>query len=896
MTELNLGATALLATKMYIPPLQATMVRRARLLQLLELGQQRRLTLVAAGAGFGKTTLLSEWAAAAAQPVAWVALDVGDNDVGRFLAYCIAAWQTLDPRLGITTLAMLRSPQPPATEALLTILANELVAAQPAPLTLILDDYSAITAPAVHEAVAWLLDHLPPTLRFIITTRADPPLPLGRWRARGQLAEIRADDLRFTPAETATFLVEMMGLPLAAGDVVALEARTEGWIAGLHLAALSAQGRDDLAGFVAAFTGSHRYVLDYLAEEVLGRLDSATELFLLHTSILSRLCGPLCDSLLAAPETPPGRDAQAMLEFLERAHLFVVPLDDERHWYRYHHLFADLLRYRLTQRDQAIVPLLHRRASAWHAANGLIDAAIQHSLSAADVPGAVALIEAHARDSLMRGEALTVRGWLSHLPPALLAESAHLAVIAAWAKLVTVQMPGIAAHLQHAEERVAALPDPQQQQRVRGEIATIRAIMPRFEGEMRRSIALSEHALTIIAPNDLVLRGIIAGNLTVVGRLVGDIAAASRAAADAVSINQQSGNTFAALLAIGDLGQLQVIQGQLQRAVATFRQGLQLAVERGWRNVPAIGLIHVGLGEVLYEWNDLDTATYHINEGIAIAFQSGYLDIATDGYLVLARLRQARGDHAGAAEALREAEKTAQRNNVERFIAQVAAHQARLALINGDLAAANRWASSHNLHEQEEFDLEQAFVALTLARLHIAANQAERALRLTARLLEAVRASGNVGALIKLAMMQALAYAAQSRSTSARQQLATALELAEGPGYLRVFIDGGPDVAALLRSLPAAEAPPYARTVLAAMLEANNATAKAAQSLIEPLSERELEVLRLLAAGLSNAAIAERLVITVGTVKRHLNNLNGKLATHSRTEAIAKARELGLLR
>ncbi|MBA3471111.1 MAG: LuxR family transcriptional regulator [Herpetosiphonaceae bacterium] len=894
MTELNLGATALLATKMYIPPLQATMVRRARLLQLLELGQQRRLTLVAAGAGFGKTTLLSEWAAAQ-QPVAWVALDTGDNDVGRFLAYCIAAWQTLDPRLGSTTLALLRSPQPPATETLLTVLVNELVAAQPPAMTLILDDYSAITAPAVHAATAWLLDHLPPALRFIIATRADPPLPLGRWRARGQLAEIRADDLRFTPDETATFLVEMMGLPLAAGDVVALEARTEGWIAGLHLAALSAQGRDDLAGFVAAFTGSHRYVLDYLAEEVLGRLDSATEQFLLHTSILNRLCGPLCAAVLAAPETLAGRDAQAMLESLERAHLFVVPLDDERHWYRYHHLFADLLRYRLTQRDPAIVPLLHQRASAWHATNGLIDAAIQHSLSAGDVPGAVTLIAAHARDSLMQGEALTVRGWLSHLPPALIAESAHLAVIAAWAQLLTVQMPGIVEHLRHAEEQVGTLPDVEQQ-RVRGEIATIRAFIPRFEGDIRRSITLSEQALTIIAPDDLVLRGIIAGNLTVVGRLVGDVAAASRAAADAVAINQQSGNTFAALLAISDLAQLQVIQGQLQRATATFRQGLQLAVERGWRNVPALGLIHVGLGEVLYEWNDLDTATYHINEGIAIAFQSGYLDIATDGYLVLARLKQARGDHAGATEVLRQAEKTAQRNNVARFIAQVAAHQARLALIRGDLATANRWASSHNLHEQEEFDLEQAFVALTLARLHIAANHADRALRLTARLIEDVQASGNVGALIKLALVQALAYAAQHRGSNARQQVITALNLAEGPGYLRVFIDAGPEVATLLRQLPAAEAPAYAQEVLAAMLEASNATAKAAQSLVEPLSERELEVLRLLAAGLSNAAIAERLVITVGTVKRHLNNLNGKLATRSRTEAIAKAREIGLLR
>ena len=365
MTELNPGAMALLATKIYIPPLQGTMVRRTRLLRLLELGQQRRLTLVAAGAGFGKTTLLSEWAAIAPQPVAWVALDAGDNDVGRFLAYCITAWQTLDPRLGITTLALLRSPQPPATEALLTMLANELVAAQPAPLTLVLDDYSAITAPAVHEAMVWLLDHLPPALRFIIATRADPPLPLGRWRARGQLAEIRADDLRFTPGEAATFLVEMMGLPLTEADIVALEARTEGWIAGLHLAALSAQGRDDLAGFVAAFTGSHRYVLDYLAEEVLGRLDGATEQFLLHTSILTSLCGPLCDAVLAEADAPGASSSQAMLEYLERAHLFVVPLDDERRWFRYHHLFGEVLRERLLNFMKNSLVLVGRTGRNW---------------------------------------------------------------------------------------------------------------------------------------------------------------------------------------------------------------------------------------------------------------------------------------------------------------------------------------------------------------------------------------------------------------------------------------------------------------------------------------------------------------------------------------------------
>jgi LuxR family maltose regulon positive regulatory protein len=886
MTETSFDTT-LLTTKIFLPPIQATTVHRPRLLAQLE--QARRIVLVAAGAGVGKTTLLSAWAAAAGR-VAWVSLDAGDNDLGRFLTYCLVAWQTVDPRLGATALTLLRSPQTPPTETLLTLLANEVAAIRPEPLTLVLEDYGVITAPEVHAALVWLIDHLPAELRFVIASRAEPPLPLGRWRARGWLSEIRAADMRFTTAETQTFLVDMMGLPLQAADVSALTARTEGWIAGLQLAALGAQGRDDVAAFVAAFTGSHRYVLDYLAEEVLGRLPAEIERFLRHTSILGRLCAPLCDALLDG--AGPG-GSQAVLEYLERTHLFLVPLDDERRWYRYHHLFADLLRYRLDQTEPLLAPELHRRASAWHEEHNLVDDAIQHSLRAGDIERAASLIDHHAREALMRGEGLTVQRWLRELPPGSTSSSASLAVAGAWAHLVTVQPAPIADYLRTAEALMPTAPAADRD-RLAAEIATIRAILPRFDSDFTRSFALSEAALALVAPDELVLRGILLGNLTVVGRMIGDVGAARRAADEAVALNQRSGNSFAALLAICDLGQLQKEEGELRRAAATFRHGIELAAGRGWSSVPAMGLIHVGLGEVLYEGNELAAARQHLEQAIRIATASGYLDIATDGSMMLAAVLQASGDKAGAIGALGEAERTAQRNNVERFVTNVAAYSARLALLRGDVAGAARWAATHDFGEHAAFDLQSAYVALTLARLYVAQRDGRRSLRITGPLLEQARAGGVGSVVIEALLIEALAYAALSQSASAARQLRAALDLAAAGPYLRLFIDAGAPLAALLRDL-GADMPDYGRTLMTALLEANNATAQAVQSLVEPLSERELEVLRLLAVGSSNAVIAEKLVITVGTVKRHVNNIYGKLDAHNRTEAVAKARAAGLL-
>ena len=861
-------------TNILIPPLAPTLVQRQRLLDALDAGAQRRLTLITAHAGFGKTTMLSAWAHTQTR-VAWLTLDANDNDVRRLLTDGIAALQRVEPQFGTTTLNIARTSRLIDAPTLATIFINELVALNPQPLTMILDDYHLLTDDMPHQLLGWLFDHAPPTIRVILASRTEPPLPLARWRARGMLHEINTNALRFTANETSQFLRDTMHLPISSDQVTALESRTEGWIAGLQLAALSAQGRNDLSQFVADFAGSHRYVFDYLAEEVLNRLDAETERFLLHTALLEQLTGEVCDALM---QTPAGT-SQRLLEKLEQAHIFIVPLDDQRRWYRYHHLFADFLRVRLQQQDSAIIPQLLSRASTWYEQHDDVDQAITLRLQAHDHVRAQHLIETYARLILMRGEALTVRGWLKQLWPNAITQSADLALIAAWAHLLTVDVVGLDEYISMAQRLMPTLDEPHQAA-IRAEIATIQAIQARFSDDFTRSLTLSQEALGLLPPDELILRGILLGNIVVAGKLTGDLANATAAAHDAITINQRSGNSFAMLLAFADLGQLQTLQGQLHAAVATFQRGIVLADERGWRDIPALGLLHVGLGAVLYEWNQLDQARDHLEQAKQIGQTNGFLDIATDALLVLAHVHQAQADRAAAIADLQLAHQLSQRNNVSRFVADVARVSAKLSLQAGDLAAAKRWLVTQDLTVLR--DWQHWNTVLVASSILLANGQSDQALSLIERMLEQKPHS------VALRIVHATALEAEGKPRQAAKSMEQAIELGVTEHHVRSFVDAVPTIAPLIRQATGHST--YRQQLLKAMPKH-----EPTQTLIEPLSEREREVLAHLATGMSNAAIAERLIISVGTVKRHIINMYGKLDVHTRTEAVAKGRELGIL-
>src|SRR6266568_2148640 len=552
--------TPILATKLYLPPLRPHVVSRPRLIERLNEGLHRNLTLISAPAGFGKTTLVSEWLAGGSQPVAWLSLDEGENDPARFLTYLIAALQTIAAKIGEGVLGGLQSPQPPPPEAILTTLLNDLTTIKDH-FVLVLDDYHVIDAKPIDQVLTFLLNHLPPHMHLVIATREDPQLPLARLRARDRLTELRAVDLRFTPSEAAEFLNQVMGLTLSAQDIAALERRTEGWIAGLQLAAISLQGHEDAAGFITSFTGSHHFVLDYLVEEVLGQQDARVQTFLLRTSILERLCGPLCDAVVLDPST----SGQATLEYLERANLFIIPLDNERRWYRYHHLFADLLRQRLHQSfasspadAQSHVNELHIRASQWYEDHSLAIEAFHHAVAADDVERAERLIEGKGMPLQFRGAMISVLNWLASLPTTILDARPSLWVTYASALTMSGQpISSVEEKLQAAE---AALQEAEPDDKTRdlvGHIAAIRAMLAVPANQVETIIAQSRRALEYLHPNNLPVRATAHWTLGYAYQLQGDRAAARGAYTDVISLSQASGNIMVTIAATTCLGQVQ---------------------------------------------------------------------------------------------------------------------------------------------------------------------------------------------------------------------------------------------------------------------------------------------------------------------------------------------------
>jgi LuxR family transcriptional regulator, maltose regulon positive regulatory protein len=905
-------ATPLLTTKLYIPPVRTGLVSRPRLVERLKGGLTGKLTLISAPAGFGKTTLLSGWIPQSERYVAWLSLDDSDNDPIRFWIYFISALQLLQPSLGEKALLLLQSPQPPPSELILTTLLNELVAF-PDDFALILDDYHLIESLAIHEGLTFMLDHLPPTMHLLITTRLDPPLPLSRLRSRGQLTEFRAVDLRFTPEEATIFLNEVMGLSLSAEAVAALESQIEGWIAGLQLAALSMQGRQDITGFIEAFTGSHRFILDYLTDEVLERRPKGTKNFLLQTSILDHLCAPLCDAVTGQS------DGQMTLERLEQANLFIVALDDERRWYRYHHLFAEVLRARLQQAQPGSVPELYRRASVWYEQQGLLAEAITLAVAAADLEQVARLVEQHGPHLTQRGQVHTVLGWLNALPEALVRSRASLCLVHAQTLMFAGRLEAANARLDDAEQCIQTETPANQVQRIRGQVALFRAIMARFYGNLAHSVVLSHQALEVLPKALANLRTVALLNAARIYLVSGEVTPANeQLLIEAITQIRLLSNQVAIMTGLTNLARLQTLQGRLRQATKTYAEAAQVA---GGPDVlrALIGSLayYAGLGDLLREQNDLDEAERLLGQGLDATTQLFDADLVALCYRALAQLKQTQGDTVGAIKTLDEFVQLArQRKLFETLIAQALATRARLQLAQGNLTAALLWVDERGLsvegepsylHELEYLALVR--VRLAQGRLNPAGPHLPEALRLLAWLLPAAEASERMGSRIEILSLRALALQAQDDLSGALTTLERALLLAEPRGYVRLFVDEGAPMAMLLQeAYTHGITPSYASKLLAAfgIGEQDNKAAEERQGssrppqssaslLVEPLSPRELELLHLVAAGQTNLQIAQKLFVAVGTVKKHLNNIFGKLEVGNRTQAIARARELDLL-
>ena len=955
--------TPLLTTKLYIPRVRPELVSRPRLIERLNDGLHRKLTLISAPAGFGKTTLLSEWASqrvsesASGRTATWLSIDEGDNDPARFLAYLIAALQTIEENIGRDALGALQSPtvgSKTATlpmEELLTGLVNQ-VNTVPEDFVLILDDYYLITAQSIHDIVAFLLDHLPSNMHLLIATRADPPLPLARLRGRGQLTELRQSDLRFRLDEATEFLNTCMGLGLSPDDVAALASRTEGWIAGLQMAAIAVQSpvstypRDDVSSFIQAFTGSDRYVLDYLIEEVVQRQPNGIQAFLLQTSILDHLTGPLCDAVIGNEEIGKSAsrqigksanlrvsesasqrvgesadvqvseiaDSQAMLEYLERNNLFVVPLDNERHWYRYHHLFADLLRQRLRRSRPDLAPILHGRASVWYEQNGLLAAAIDHALSAGDSEWAAHLIEQTAESAMLRSEVATLKNWVEALPDKLLDTRPLLRVYHA----LTLLLSGHP--LAAIEARLRAVAEADVEGSVSGEVTVIRALIAAYQREISQSVELSRRALELLPEESLFFRSFVTGYLALNYLYSGDIVAATQAFEEAVRVSRRAGNLTITVLALCHLAELTAIQGQFYEAQALYEQALELGSDGRGQRQPIAGLPLIGLGHLLEEWNDLEAAKRHFTEGIGLIKNWGEVG-AISGYIGLARVKQAQGDEEGARLAIQTAGKLAAKFDAMKADDEyVAVHRARLWIAQGNVEAASDWVKRYGLDERVSLDapgkegsgpsvpFSRAYKYALSAQVYIAQGRPDQALEILDPLLQTVEMAGWTTFVIKILILKALAYQARGDMTQAIASLTRALSLAEPGGLVRTFVREGTPMERLLRQTRARGiAAGYVTRLLTAFEAEPGDERQMAKSpissfvpgpsspLIEPLTKRELEVLRLLTTRLSSTEMAEELFISVNTVRSHIRSIYNKLDVHSRHEAVARAKQLDLV-
>lgn len=915
-------ASLLVETKLYIPRLRPSVIARQRLSGRMNRGSEARLTLISAPAGFGKTTLLAAWLAAADtqdRSVAWLSLDENDRQPATFWTYVISALQTAVPGVGAGVLPLLQSAQPPIETVLAAVL-NEL-SAVPNDVALVLDDYHLVDGPDIRPGMAFLLEHLPPHVHLVISTRADPLLPLARLRVRGELVEVRATDLRFTPDEAAAYLNDVIGLGLTAKDIAALEGRTEGWIAALQLAALSMQGRDDLGAFIAGFAGDDRYIVDYLVEEVLQRQTDQVRTFLLRTCVLDRLTGPLCDAVTGE------HGGKATLEALDRANLFVVPLDDSRQWYRYHHLFADVLRTHLVDERADEVTDLHRQASNWYDLYGQPLPAVRHALAAGDVERAADLVELAIPELRRNRQDATIRGWVDVIPDEVVRLRPVLAIGLVGGLMVGSEFDGVEERLRDAERWLQpGTRDPERSQapsagmvvvdqaefaRLPAAIEMYRAALALARGDAPGVHRHAQLAIDRAAEQDHVVRGAASALSGLAFWAGGDLEAAHRAYSACVERLQRAGHISDVLGCSITLGDIRITQGRLGDALRTYQQALQLASQEAGPVLRGTADMYVGMSQIACERNDLATAIQHLRRSQELGEHTGLGQNPYRWRVAMARILESQGDLAGALSLLDEAQQVYM-GDFSPNVRPVPALRARVLALQGNVTQALDWAREQSLSVDDDLTYVHEFEHITLARVLLAqyATDGDKgslngATRLLRRLLSAAEAGGRTGNVIEILILQSLAHRAGGDTPSALAPLQRALTLAEPEGYVRQFVDAGPPMASLLKAV-AAQRPALAyvdRLLAICTVDASTVAERPAadtanrqrRDLVDPLSERELDVLRLLATDLDGPDIARRLIVSVNTMRTHTKSIYAKLGVNSRRAAVSRAEELNLL-
>ncbi|MEQ8673740.1 MAG: LuxR C-terminal-related transcriptional regulator [Aggregatilineales bacterium] len=874
----------LMTTKIRAPSQHKGLVQRSRLYAFLDdaVAQDARLIAVIAPPGFGKTSLVSDWLIRRQFRSAWVAIDAGDNVPLRFWQYVVAALQTIDEVLGVGILQALQSSTESALEIILVSLINRL-ADYEQHVHLVLDDYHLIRRQEIHTSLTSFLEQLPSNVTCVILSRSDPPLPLARYRARGQMLELRADSLRFTVDEAATFLTDTFALNLNPDHIVKLEERTEGWVAGLQLAALSMRGRDNVESFLKSFTGTHRHIASYLIDEVLAQQSEERQQFLLQTSILDRLTGDLCRAVSGMD------DSDRLLDDLYTDNIFLTSLDDYGGWYRYHHLFADVLRQRLMQQMPDSVDRLHGKAARWYVENGFTHPAINHFLAARDVGAAHDLIAEHYWSLLQRGDLITVRGWLGQLPDQIVADSPQLCMAQAWVGAMTSQLPTVETYTAKAEELLSTRDNVPV--RLSSELTALQAQRAIFQGNYDRTIEQGESALEHAVA---VMRAPIHQAVANAYRMKGQLEPAEFHFTQTYQAATAAGNTLLALYALTGHNAIHEIRGNLHDAWQTQERGFRLLIEQDIQEMALAGVIHLHRGKLLREWNRLDEAESHLNRATDLARIGALEGTIVDSMITLALLYMGRGDFTQAQRHLSEAEIIVTRWGHADTLLRISAFRTRLWVAEGQrMQMVRAWIESARkkieVDAGEQFEIEQTVIT----RGELALGNTDAALARLKRCLEVARRAGRGGRVIELLVLLAMAHNGAGEAENAQSTLHEALDMAEQNGYVRVFLDEG----APMRDLLKASDHPYAAQLLrqAVMPSPHTASSVDQSQLIEPLSQRELEVLALVAEGLTDQEIADRLVISRRTVKKHNENIYGKLSVNNRTQAVIRAQDLDLI-